>query len=83
MKTLTIQLSPQDSAFLEAEAQRRNMPPEILAQILIHNSITQAPHTQSSTSLHRLRQTESFPSADPVQLIHGSRQQLEQRSSIP
>ncbi|MGI2904216.1 hypothetical protein [Tolypothrix sp. VBCCA 56010] len=80
-KFLTIQLSPEDRDRLQTEAIRLNVPPETLAQTLLHNSLAQVnPFIHPREALLRLREiARKMPPVDAVKLARESRQELEQR----
>lgn len=80
-KTLTIQLSPEESDRLEAEAKRLNMPSDVLALILLKYSLAQAnPSIDSLATLWRLYElTKDLPPVDPVELVRVGREDLEKR----
>ncbi|MDY7024270.1 MAG: hypothetical protein AAFO04_21025 [Cyanobacteria bacterium J06592_8] len=80
-KTLTLQLSPENWASLEAQAKRVNISPEILANQLIscylpHAKVYMTPH-DALKGLCQVRQSSS--QTDAVDIIRYSRQELEER----
>lgn len=80
-KTLTIQLSAEESDRLEAEAKRLNLSPEALAGIILRQSLAQLkPARDPHEVLSRLRQlTENLPPSDPVEIVRAGREELENR----
>ncbi|HEY9634604.1 MAG TPA: hypothetical protein V6D14_14420 [Coleofasciculaceae cyanobacterium] len=82
-KTLTIQLSSEERAHLEAEAKRLHLPPDALAVILFQFSLAQAKTNLSIDSLAALWRlhelTKDLPGVDPVELIHAGQENLEER----
>lgn len=83
-KTITIQLSAEDSHLLEGEAKRLNLSPEALASVMLHQRLAQAKsqikQQYALEALKRLREIgrKQIP-IDAVQLARESRQELEQR----
>ena len=83
-RTLTIQLSGDDSDRLEAEAKRLNVPPEALALILLQFSLAKInPSIDALAALWRLRElTQDLPPVDAVELVRAGREELEKRGTF-
>jgi hypothetical protein len=80
-KTLTIQLSAEDSERLEAEAKKRNLPLDAMAHAMLRERLAQVkPLLDQHEALLRLREIgRKMPPIDAVQLARESREDLEQR----
>lgn len=83
-KPLTIQLPQKDSDRLEAEAKRLNVPPEVLAVILLQLSLAKVnPSINALAALWRLGElTKDVPPVDPVELIRAGREDVEKRGIL-
>ena len=83
-KTLTIQLSAEDSASLEAEAKRLNLPLEVLASIMLRDRLAQVkPQIDPRKALQGLVEIgRNLPPVDVVKLVRSGRQELEERGII-
>jgi hypothetical protein len=80
-KSITIQLSVEESDRLEAEAKRLNVPPDALALFLLRFSLAQAnPCINSLATLWHLRErTKNLPAVEPIEIVHTGREDLKQR----
>lgn len=86
-KPLTIQLSPEDSDRLDAEAKRLQLSPETLAMRILHTNLTHTERRIDSKNaleaLNRLREIgRKQPPIDAVELARASREDLEQRGTF-
>jgi hypothetical protein len=83
-QTLIIQLSPEESARLEAEAKRLNVPADALALMLLQLSLAQVnPSIDSLAALWRLHElTQDVTPIDPVELVRVNRENLEKRGVL-
>ncbi|MBW4615137.1 MAG: hypothetical protein KME21_18070 [Desmonostoc vinosum HA7617-LM4] len=83
---ITIQLSPKEGSILLAEAQKRNLSPDVFASQLLKNSIAQIPDFKHQAALDALVQLDELvsrlPLVDAVELARSSREELEQRSEF-
>jgi hypothetical protein len=80
-KTLTIQLSAEDSDRLEAEAKRLNVPSDVLASIMLHFCLVKMnPSIDALAALWGLSEIrKKLPPIDAIELARESREELEQR----
>ncbi len=82
---LTIQLSPKERYTLLAQAQRRNMTPDILALELIKDGIAQMHSKERHEALNALEGLDELvsrlPQVDIVELVRIGREELEQRGN--
>ncbi len=83
-QTLIIQLSPEESDRLQAEAKRLNVPADALALMLLQLSLAQVnPSIDSLAALWRLHElTQDVTPIDPVELVRVNRENLEKRGVL-
>jgi hypothetical protein len=83
---LTIQLSPKEQSTLLAEAQQRNLSPDVLAVQLIKDGIAQIQILNHQVALNALERLDDIvsrlPLVDAVELVRTSREELEQRGQL-
>lgn len=82
---LTIQLSPKERSTLLAQAQRRNLSPDLLALELIQDGIAQIHSFERQEALNALEGLDELvsrlPQVDIVELVRVGREELEQRGN--
>lgn len=83
-KTLTIQLTAEESDRLEAEAKRLNLSPEALATIMLRERLAQVkPQIDPREALLGLVEIgRNLPPVDLVKLVRYGREELEERGII-